>query len=123
MVRYSRSPVSTASNFNILNKVSLAACWCPYEVLKCRLLECYCESDSDRFRALTAPVVMEDVVKSRLLREMRRNCCAGIDPSKWFFQKLFLQRVNVRCKRGTCHISKIDGYPSCRHCRRKTIPR
>ncbi|KRZ81195.1 hypothetical protein T08_8798, partial [Trichinella sp. T8] len=77
--------------------------------LNCRLLECYCESDNDRFRALTAPVVMEDV-KSRLLREMRRNCCAGIDPSKLFFQKLFLQRVNVRCKRGSCHISMIDGY-------------
>ncbi|KRZ61582.1 Uncharacterized protein T02_3183, partial [Trichinella nativa] len=44
---------------------NMSACWCPYEVLKCRLLECYSESDSDRFRALTAPVVMEDVVKSR----------------------------------------------------------
>ncbi|KRZ80178.1 hypothetical protein T10_4563 [Trichinella papuae] len=65
----------------------------PYEVLKCRLLECYCESDSDRFCAHTAPVVMEDVKPSRLLREMRRNCCAGIDPNKWFFQQLFLQRL------------------------------
>ncbi|KRY08295.1 Uncharacterized protein T12_13063 [Trichinella patagoniensis] len=53
-------------------------------MLNCRLLECYCESDNDRFRALTALVVMEDV-KSRLLREMRRNCCAGIDPSKLNF--------------------------------------